>query len=468
MFLTITNHRAPATDLGYLLHKHPERVHLVELPFGRAHVFYPETSPERCTAALLLEVDPVGLVRKNRGESEAATVAHYVNDRPYAASSFLSVTLGRAFNTAMSGRSKDRPELADMKLPLEAEIAALPCRGGEELVRRLFEPLGYSVAVDSYPLDETTPEWGISAYFTVRIAAEVTLQALLNHLYVLIPVLDNDKHYWIGDDEVEKLLRRGEGWLGGHPERELISARYLKHRRALMRQALARLLAEESADVEEEQDSKQAEEENLERPISLNEQRYDAVMQAITEYGATSVIDLGCGEGKLLRRLFRDKTLDRVAGMDVSVRALEIAAERIGLDELSERQRSRIALFQGSLMYRDARLSGFDAACAVEVIEHLDPPRLSAFERTVFEFAQPGLVVVTTPNIEYNVRFPTLAAGAYRHRDHRFEWTREEFRAWAERIASSWGYRCELRGIGADDPEVGCPTQMALFNRQAG
>jgi len=465
MLLTITNLRVPATDLGYLLHKHPERMHSIDLPFGKAHVFYPEADAVRCTAALLLEIDPVGLVRKGRGESDGATVAHYVNDRPYAASSFLSVAMGRAFNTAMSGRSKDRPELVQEKLPLEVEISALPCRGGEALVRRLFEPLGYHVAVDAYRLDETMPQWGESPYLTVRLRGKVTLQSLLNHLYVLIPVLDNDKHYWIGDDEVDKLLRKGEGWLGTHPERELISTRYLKYRRELMREALARLLAEEIPALEEDQGRKNAEEETIEQSISLNEQRYDAVCQALLETGATSVIDLGCGEGKLLKRLFRDKSFDRVAGMDVSIRALELAADRLRLEGLSERQKSRVELFQGSLMYRDARLSGFDAACAVEVVEHLDPPRLAAFERTVFECARPATVVVTTPNAEYNVRFPTLAAGVFRHRDHRFEWTRHEFQRWAGAIAEKYKYRFEWRGIGLDDPEVGSPTQMGIFTR---
>jgi 3' terminal RNA ribose 2'-O-methyltransferase Hen1 len=174
------------------------------------------------------------------------------------------------------------------------------------------------------------------------------------------------------------------------------------------------------------------------------------------------VVDLGCGEGKLLRRLAEDAQFAEVAGLDVSTRALDIAEERLHrtrhLDEPG-----RVKLLHGSLVYRDARLAGFDAAAAVEVIEHLDPPRLTAFERVVFEFARPAGVVLTTPNAEYNVRFPGLAAGKFRHRDHRFEWTRAEFRSWAEAVADRHGYGVAFAGIGEDDPEVGSPTQMAVF-----
>src|SRR2546422_863959 len=172
MLLTISTTRSPATDLGYLLHKHPERLQSFDLPFGQAHVFYPEAGDERCTAALLLDVDPVGLIRRS---VKFPRLDQYVNDRPYVASSFMSVALAR--------------------------------------------------------------------------------------IYVLIPVLDADKHYWVGEDEVEKLLRRGEGWLADHPARELIVARYLKHQRSLRDEALARLLEDETPDPDADQEQRAAEEE---------------------------------------------------------------------------------------------------------------------------------------------------------------------------------------------------------------
>jgi 3' terminal RNA ribose 2'-O-methyltransferase Hen1 len=467
MLLTISTTHRPATDLGYLLHKNPSRAQSLELSFGRAHVLYPEASAERCTAALLLDVDPVGLVRGRRGpEGEGGLLTQYVNDRPYVASSFLSVAISNAFGSALAGRSKERPELAATPIPLVARLAVVPCRGGEAFLRRLFEPLGYVVTAEPHALDATSPEWGESRYYTVTLTAEQRLAELLAHLYVLIPVLDDEKHYWVGDDEVEKLLRHGEGWLATHPEREVITRRYLKHRHSLVRDAISRLVTEEEADEDEVGvANRNAEEASLERPMSLNEQRMATVLGALRASGAASVLDLGCGEGRLLKLLLDDRQFTRIVGMDVSYRALEVAADRLRLDRLPPKQRERIELLHGSLMYRDQRLAGFDAASVVEVIEHLDPPRLAAFERVAFEFARPQTVVLTTPNAEYNVRWATLPAGTFRHRDHRFEWTREQFQRWATTVATRFGYAVRFAPVGPVDEEVGSPTQMGIFTR---
>ena len=462
MLLTITLERAPATDLGYLLHKHPERAQEFSLPFGSAHVFYPTTTDERCTAALLLDVDPVGLIRRG---VKFPRLDQYVNDRPYVASSFMSVAISRVFGSALSGKCAARPELATERLPLRARLAVVPCATGEGLLRRLFEPLGYEVHATNHPLDESFPEWGESRYFTVELAGEVTLAELLSHLYVLIPVLDADKHYWVGDDEVEKLIRRGEGWLPGHPERELIVNRYLKHQRSLTSEALARLFEDEDADPDQGAAERAAEEEAVEEPLRLNEQRLGAVVAVLRASGATRVLDVGCGSGKLIAALLKDPAFAEIVGVDISHRALEIAHSRLQLDRLAPRQRDRVRLFQTALTYRDGRLAGFDAAAVVEVIEHLDVPRLRSFERVLFGEARPGAVVVTTPNSEYNVRFDGLPAGRFRHRDHRFEWTRAEFEDWAGEVAGRFGYGVRFLPVGPDDPEVGSPTQMAVFEK---
>jgi 3' terminal RNA ribose 2'-O-methyltransferase Hen1 len=465
MLLTITTTHRPATDLGYLLHKNPFRAHSFEQVFGKAHVFYPETTPERCTVALALDIDSIGLVRNRRGPiGEARVLEEYVNDRPYVASSFLSVAIARIFGTALTGRSKERQELADTSLLLETRITVLPCRGGEVLLRRLFEPLGYEVTASRHTLDEKFPEWGESAYFTVTLKGTIRLSDLLTHLYVLIPVLDDDKHYWVGDAEVEKLLRHGEGWLRDHPERELITNRYLKHQKRLAREALSRLIGEEEPAADEVAETHAREEEAIEKPISLAEQRMGAVMAALRSTDAKRVLDLGCGEGRLLRELLKDKAFAEVVGMDVSHRALEIAARKLRLEDLPTMQKERIRLIHGSLTYRDRRLAGYDAATVVEVIEHQDPPRLAAFERVLFEFARPTTVVVTTPNVEYNVKFETLPAGKMRHKDHRFEWTRAEFQSWANAIGDRFGYSIRFSPIGPEDAEVGSPTQMSIFS----
>ena len=160
-----------------------------------------------------------------------------------------------------------------------------------------------------------------------------------------------------------------------------------------------------------------------------------------------------------------DRQFERIVGVDVSVRALEITARRLKTDRMSERQSARLELLHGSLMYRDERLAGFDAAAVIEVVEHLDPPRLAAFERVLFEFARSKSVVLTTPNREYNVMWDTLPAGQFRHADHRFEWSRSEFQDWANRVASRHGYAVRFVSIGPEHAEHGSPTQMGIFEQ---
>lgn len=464
MLLTITSTHNPATDLGYLLHKNPDRVHSFELSFGKAHLFYPEATQERCTAALLLEVDPVGLVRGKKGQHEGGTLDQYVNDRPYVLSSFLSVALGRALGTAMTGRSKNRQDLAEKAIALEATLAVVSCRGGEPFLRELFEPLGYRVSAEHHPLDEKFPEWGEGQYYTVHLQGNVRLQDLLNHLYVLVPVLDAEKHYWIGQDEVAKLLRKGEGWLVAHPSKEAIVQRYLPRQRQLAREALAQLAEGDDRDPDAREEARAEEETKMEAPIRLWQQRMGAVVAVLRSAGAQRVLDLGCGEGKLLKPLLEEKSLTEIVGMDVSYRSLEIASRNLHVDRMPPKQRERLKLLHGSLMYRDKRLAGYDAATVVEVIEHLDAPRLAAFERVLFEAARPKTVVVTTPNAEYNVKFDTLPAGKFRHKDHRFEWTREEFQSWAGRMGERFGYGVRFLPVGEEDSELGAPTQMGVFS----
>jgi 3' terminal RNA ribose 2'-O-methyltransferase Hen1 len=474
MLLSITTTHTPASELGYLLHKSPLRVQTFSLSFGTATVFYPVVEETRCTAVLALDVDPIGLVRGRQGPAgEGGALEQYVNDRPYVASSFLSVAIGEVYGSALHGRSKERPELAATALPFVVEIPALPSRGGARLLQELFEPLGYAIEARPIELDDKFPEWGQSRYFGLRLTGTVRLQELLSHLYVLIPVLDHEKHYWIGQDEVDKLLRHGGDWLAKHPARELITRRYLKHRRSLAEQALA-VLAEsdaepeidaEAVDVATPAPAAVGREHVLEARISLNQRRIETVAALIRESAATSAVDLGCGEGRLLRELIGIKRLERIVGLDVSMRVLEIARDRLKLERMSPRLQERLQLLHGALTYRDSRLSGFDVATVIEVIEHLDPPRLASFERVLFEAAAPRTVIVTTPNIEYNVRFETLAAGMFRHPDHRFEWTRAEFEAWAYAQAERFGYAVEFMPVGDVDPEVGPPTQLARFDR---
>ncbi|GIH76603.1 3' terminal RNA ribose 2'-O-methyltransferase Hen1 [Planobispora longispora] len=514
MLLTISTTARPATDLGFLLHKHPDRVQEFGQSYGVARVFYPEAGEERCTAALMLDVDPVRLVRSRGRSTPDYALGQYVNDRPYAASSLLAGALADVFRTARAGRCNARPELAAGPIPLEITLPALPCRGGPELAHRVFEPLGWEVEARAVPLDEEFPEWGDSRYVRLALRGEVRLADALNQLYVLLPVLDDAKHYWIAPDEVDKLIRAGESWLAAHPEKNLITRRYLGRRWALARAAFARL-AELGDDVEEDleppiEEELTASSEEFPEPLltetvvppaeealaglppvpgpgtpaapagdgsvqpgrgdgaavsgekrPLNVARREAVVGVLRELGARKVIDLGCGTGQLVGALLADPAFTKVAGTDVSAQALTVAARKLRLDRMPDRQRERLELFQGALTYADERFAGYDAAVLMEVVEHVDPPRLPALERVVFGEARPRHAVVTTPNVEYNVRYEFLTG--MRHPDHRFEWTRAEFAAWAAKVCGEYRYTVAFRPVGDDDPELGPPTQMAVF-----
>ena len=455
MLLTISTTHYPASDLSFLLHKHPAKIQQIELSAGHANIYYPEVSDARCTIALLLEIDPVGLVRQEGPSGNDFALEQYVNDRPYVASSFMSAAIAKGFSTALNGRCKEKPELVTVAMPFEVTIAVLPVCGGEPLLRQLFEPLGYEIEVERHPVDSSFPEWGDSRYFTVTLRNTLTLQNLLSHLYILIPVCDNDKHYWVGQHEVEKLTEKSRSWLPLHPVRDLIISRYLKHQRSLSTQALRMLM----------RDEEEADDESFIPQPKVHDLRLQAVRDELIATGAKRIADLGCGEGKLLKLLLQEKQVEFILGMDVSYRSLEIAKERLKFDRLPEHQQKKLQLIQSSLTYYDKRIGAVDAAALVEVIEHLDEPRLSALRRIVFGLAKPVNVIITTPNAEYNIKFPDFQEGTMRHSDHRFEWTRTEFENWANHIAEEFGYTVRFKPVGMEDPEVGALTQMAIFTQ---
>ena len=508
--LTITTTHSPATDLGYLLHKHPDRLQTFDVNFGKAHFFYPEANPERCTAAMFLDIDPINLTpRGNKsGVTPPSLLQDYINDRPYTASSHLSVAIAKVLGTAMTGKCTERPELVQTPIPLRATIASVHSRYGPDLIRRLFEPLGYSVETETPLLDPEFPDWGDSYYHNITLSSDKsTLSQLLTHLYVLLPALDNQKHYWINQDETDKLLRMGEGWLESHPAKEVITMRYLGHRRSLYERAQNQLAPEQPEEPDEDEETpgapegpealeqqqetaevpvqqekpaaKQTTEEDLERPAKLQDLRIQAVIETLHAADATSVIDLGCGDGDLMVQLAQEPLFTSITGVEVSYRSLSKTRRRLNISRntshrdrdrnqnQNQEQDQRLKVIQGSLTYRDPRLQGADAAVAMEVVEHLDPSKLDAFEDAVLQTAHPGCLIVTTPNREYNELYG-IPEDQLRHRDHRFEWTRQEFQMWAQSAADKHGYRVSHRGIGPESQDHGQPTQMAVFTLLTG
>lgn len=452
MILKLALLQEPSSDLGYLLHKNPSRLHEAEFSFGRGFVAFREDESKQTECALILEIDSVGLVRGG------ATYDQYVNDRPYSANSFLSSSITEFFSTAMSGRSKERQELADSDLPLRFELPVLRSRGGEPTIRAMFEPLGYKLEIEAVG----------NRYFKVVGTYQGKIRDLLTQLYILIPVLDDDKHYYVDRNEIDKLFGRAERWLPTHPLRELITRRYLRYDKILTREAVERLtefdVIEDQDETESVTPNQQENEEPTPKKLSVHDLRLEKVSETLLSLGVSTVADLGCGEGKLIKILARERQFKKILGMDVCLRSLDYAERRLNLKEASQQKRDRIKLIHGSLMYRDERISGFEAAALVEVIEHMDLPRLAHFEQVLFAYARPGYAIITTPNKEYNAVFENEQE-TMRHDDHRFEWTREEFKSWCESIQSRFGYTFEISGIGDPHPDFGSLTQMAVFRK---
>jgi 3' terminal RNA ribose 2'-O-methyltransferase Hen1 len=457
MLITLTAHTHDAPDLGYLFAKHPGSVFTRDFSAGRVWAFYPAVAEDHITIALLTEIDPIALVRGS------ATLDQYVNDRPYVASSLTSVALGTAFASALAGTTKEHADRLAERITWEITIPVVSCAAGADFITSIFAPLGYTVTTDQLPLDPDLPSLGASDLYRVTLIGTQTVQAALSHLYVLLPVLDDSKHYYVDKQEVTKLQTHGDAWLAQHPERATIARRYLRNQRDLVAEALARLAEDtppETVLADAANDIPPAPADAL---PSLHQQRLDAVMAAVRAVGATSLADLGCGEGRLLEMALREPTLTRILGMDVATAVLARAARRLHLDELSDAQRDRVTLTQGSLLYRDRRLAGFDVATLVEVIEHLDPPRLGAMEAVVFGQARPRRAIITTPNRDYNARYPL--GERLRHTDHRFEWSRAEAHTWASHIAATYPYTFTHSDLGPAEPDIGAPSQMLIFDR---
>lgn len=428
MLFRLSTTHVPATDLGYLLHKHPAKMQKFNLSFGDAWVFYPEASEDRCEVALTVKRP---FTRENPG-GEA-----YVTDLAYAAGSYLPAAIHHVFRTAVNGRCDQRPELAETPIPLDITATPVACLS-KTTPEELFEPLGWTVDGATLALDANFPEWG-SRHRRIRLIGRHRLSDALRHVCVLLPVLDGRKHHYIGQDEVDKLERLGTGWLDDHPLRSVIVRRYLRFR------SLIQQMRDEPEETEEE-------------PVTLQQMRIQFAVEQLAPY--QRVVDMGCGEGDLLVALSEKTTIAQIVGVDPSPYAIRRAERRLHLDRFPEAQR-RVALIQGAASYPDHRLNGCDAIAMLEVIEHIEPDRLEAVVANIFGNLRPHLIILTTPNRQWNA---TITLSDLRHRDHRFEWTQNECINWSARVSERYGYQAAWRPIGADG-DFGPPTQALVFRR---
>ena len=463
MYLKITTTDTNASNIGYVFHKHPERYQKEKLSYGEAHIFYPEVSEQKCSFAMLIDINSIQLTRnlQKSNYSGSFKLGDYVNDRAYVASSFLTAAIAKVLSSALNGKCSYDNTLATKKWNLTIQVGIVKAKGGEEQIKNYFEPLGYEVCINSFYLDEDFKNWGKSPYFKIELKASKTVQEVLSQLYVLLPVLDNNKHYFVNEMEVEKLLNKGGEWLKNHPAKEIITKKYLRYKKSYTRLAFEHLIGEETS----ENSDKVELETMVEKKLSIHGVRLHTVKDTLAKLGVQELADLGCGEGKLIRLLLREAQFKRILGMDVSYQTIEMAKKRLKYDELPLRLKEKLSLFQGSLTYRDKRIEGIEAVSLVEVIEHLDTTRLEALQRVVFEYTKPKYAIITTPNREYNVLFESLPEGKFRHSDHRFEWTRKEFETWANKIANRHAYKVSFEPIGDEHEIHGAISQMAVFKR---
>ncbi|MFN8672328.1 MAG: 3' terminal RNA ribose 2'-O-methyltransferase Hen1 [Candidatus Sericytochromatia bacterium] len=461
MLLSITCEDKNCQELSWILHKRPDKIQSFPIISGNAYVFYPEYSDNKVKVCLALDIDTINLVRKLRLPVASYALQHYVNDKPYTASSFMSSAIANVFSSALNGICKEKPEIVDLILPLEVEISVLKVLGGEALIKRLFEPLGYQIEVESFNLDEDFKNWGKSRYYKIKLKNNITIKELLSHLYVLIPVFDMDKHFYIGTTEVESFLKKGDKWLQIHPEKGAIVRRYFKNLGKYSNLVLNRL----NDSLENTYQEMEIPKEIKEKKESLQKIRLNTVLEKLENLYTTSVVDIGCGEGMLLKLLKSKKRFEKICGTDVMYQNLLIAKDKLDLEETTTHRADRIKLFQSSILYKDERLKEYETVCLIEVIEHIEEDRLDSLEEILFGYLNPKYAIISTPNAEYNAVYMPENPTNFRHDDHRFEWNRDQFRQWVNKICEKFSYSAEFFDIGDVHEKLGTPTQAVIFKR---
>ncbi|MEK4148209.1 3' terminal RNA ribose 2'-O-methyltransferase Hen1 [Robertmurraya sp. FSL W8-0741] len=451
MQLTIRASGQDVQVLSYLLAKNPNHLYERQVNNHFVRMFFSKFSKEEVEVTFFVTPDPIELSRNN---SERYEITSYINDREFVVSSIFCTFLRSALATALNGKPHEEYEhWVNHRFNLQFSFGPLSSQLSDNDIIELFAPMGYKTTISAGEIDYHMNFKTKSSARYITVEGLTTLQMGLRQLFVLIPVLDNYKHYYIDDKEIEKLERYGEGWLDAHPQREFIL------RQALRFKDLYSLVEKQTEKGSNNQDN------NDEiRTMRLNDLRYEKIIDSIRQIPfKDSIVDFGSGEGKLSVQLGFIEGVKEILAVEPSESASIKALKRY---EKMARKENFLMPEQiiGSLFYFDERLKNKDIVILCEVIEHIDKHRLPKIMKTILNDYKPKVVMITTPNQEYNKVYKMNEE--YRHPDHRFEWTRDEFREWCEIQNGKNDYELTFDGIGEEHELYGTPTQMCLFMRK--
>ncbi|PYF06198.1 3' terminal RNA ribose 2'-O-methyltransferase Hen1 [Ureibacillus chungkukjangi] len=446
MQLTIRGTGQDIQVISYLLAKNPNNLYERRVSGHLVRMFFSQFSEEEVEVTFFVTPDPIELSRNN---SKVYDITSYINDREFVVSSIFCTFLRTALGTALNGKPVEEYEpWVNHPFPLEFSFGPVASQLTDQDIQSLFQPLGYAVEITYGEADYNMDFKSKSSARFITLKGSTTLQMGLRQLFVLIPVLDNYKHYYIDEQEVEKIVRYGEGWLDKHPKREFI-----------LRQALR------FKEVYGQFENQHTKKENESSPkLRLNDLRYDKIVGKVNQLKRKeTVVDLGSGEGKLSEKLGFIDGVKEILAVEPSESATLKALKRF---EKAAQDKNFVKPRQifGSLFYYDERLKGKDVLILCEVIEHIDEYRLPKIIQTILQDYRPRTLIITTPNQEYNEVYGM--GGDYRHPDHRFEWTREEFQTWCKTQNENHEYNIAFDGIGEEHELHGYPTQMCLFTRK--
>lgn len=446
MQLTIRATGENVKAISHLLSKNPNNLYERNHKGHLVRLFYSEFTEERVEVTIFVTPDPIELMQKG---SNTYDITHYINDREFAVSSIFTSFIRSALGTALNGQPKEEYiKWVDYRFPFTFEFGPVASTLSDQHIKDLFEPIGYEVAITRPEIHYAIDLKDKSSARFLALSGSQTLQDALRHLFVLIPVIDNYKHYFIDEKEIEKLERYGEGWLEGHPLRDMI------YRQALRFKEIYSLVEGSNPDAAADQPAKK---------VRLNDLRYEKIVETAQSLDPKTIVDFGSGEGKLSVRLAFMDGVKEILAVEPS------EAENLKAKRRFDKAKEVPGFVEpktlwGSLFYYDERLKGKDLIVLCEVIEHIDEQRLpKAMDLILHQYA-PKSFIITTPNREYNDVYDM--EDHFRHDDHRFEWTREEFQTWCKERNHQHLYELEFFGIGEEHPSQGFPTQMCVFKRK--